>query len=422
MIKDFKKILLAIFILNPLLALCQWEKYFQEGSIRIDYNHSGRVGIEYYTINRYQKLPFFAGSKTSLIDSTNNGAYKIALFDNKEKKIIYSKGFSSLFNEWLSTKEATNTCGNFEEVLIIPYPKTDVDIVFYSRDSVNNWQEITRTHFEENQVEDLYDNITRKIIPLNKVNKPLEKRLDVVILPIGYTSKEEDKMNKDLKTFNDYLFSIAPYSEMKDKINVIGIEYFCEKSGIPGLKGRENDVNELGVHYNTFGSERYIMTERLWDLNDVLNQTPYDAVILMCNSDVYGGGGIYNYYATCYVGERSREVLVHEFSHSFAGLGDEYSDNDSDAGLSSEKAEPYEKNITTLKNFNKKWKTMIDNSTPIPTPSTKEYDNKIGVFEGAAYKNKGFYRPYQHCMMRDLKPFCPICTKVIKDMLNIYCN
>lgn len=164
------------------------------------------------------------------------------------------------------------------------------------------------------------------------------------------------------------------------------------------------------------------MTQDLWDLYDVINTVPTDAIILVCNSSVYGGGGIYNYYATCYMGEKSREVIVHEFSHSFVGLGDEYSDNDSDAGQTSVLLEPYEKNITTLVDFSNKWADKIDKQTPIPTPNTKQYENKVGVFEGAAYMSKGFYRPFQHCMMRDLKEFCPVCTDAINEIIDLHCN
>ena len=63
---------------------------------------------------------------------------------------------------------------------------------------------------------------------------------------------------------------------------------------------------------------------------------------------------------------------------------------------------------------------MIEKNTPIPTPTTKEYENKIGVFEGANYQKTGFYRPYQHCMMRDLSPFCPVCSKAIINIINLY--
>jgi hypothetical protein len=115
-------------------------------------------------------------------------------------------------------------------------------------------------------------------------------------------------------------------------------------------------------------------------------------------------------------------VLVHEFGHSFAGLADEYSSNDSDAGMVSSEIEPWERNITSMKDFSGKWGDMIEKDIPIPTPKTAEYENKVGVFEGAAYQTKGMYRPYQDCLMRSDKPFCPVCTREIQRMIEYHCK
>lgn len=208
---------------------------------------------------------------------------------------------------------------------------------------------------------------------------------------------------------------------MRDKINVWAVEYFSEESGIPGLKNSKiNQDTELGVSYNTFGSPRYIMSEKLFNIHSVLRNTPYEQIIIMCNSDVYGGGGIYNFYATSYFNKDNSFVIVHEFGHSFAALGDEYAENDSEMQGAFEYAEPWQANITSLKEFKNKWEDMIEASTPIPTPKTPEYKDKVGVFEGAAYMSKGFYRPYQDCLMRSDKPFCPVCVREINKMIDFY--
>lgn len=414
-----KKIFFALFLCLSLFAKAQWEENFENASLRIDYYHSGRYQVDYFSLQSCQKLPFYSGSHTYLIDKTNNGAYKVALFDRKSKQMIFSKGFSSLFNEWQSSEEAKNMCGNYEETVIVPYPKNDVDIVFFSRDSLNGWQEVFRQQFSEELLVDYYKP-SYNTIPLHKVNRKVEQRMDLVFLPVGYTKEEKEKMFKDLNNFALWMFDQEPYKSRAEVINIEAIEYYSEKTGIPGLGARKDEKGELGVAYNMFSSPRYIMTTSIWELNDVLNAVPFDAVIIVVNSGVYGGGGIYNYYATCYSGVKAKEVLIHEFSHSFAGLADEYSDNDSDTGLQPIYAEPYEKNITTLVDFSSKWGSMIKKTTPVPTPASEEYKDEVGVFEGASYMSKGFYRPYQHCMMRDLSPFCPVCSKVINDMLDIY--
>ncbi len=423
-----KTIIAFTLIMLPFLCLAQYDKYFTNTGLRIDYSHSGRVGIDYFTIEQLIEIPYFSDSHTNLIDKTNNGAYLISLYDKQTKQLIFSKGVSSLFNEWLSMDEAKNMCGNFEEVVVVPYPKNEVEIAFSVRDSVNNWKEVARYEIDKNEIRgvEFFGNKAKpshpKVITLNKTQRKVEQRVDLVLIPVGYTHSEKKKMMQDLKSMTEYMFSEEPYKSLKDKIEITAVERYAKQSGIGGLKDSKVTQSDLGVVYNTFGSPRYIMTRNLWELYDVVDEVPCDAMILVCNDSIYGGGGIYNYYATCYMGSKSKEVIVHEFSHSFAGLGDEYADNDSQAGVTSSKVEPYENNVTTLVDFSKKWGEMIDKDTPIPTPATKQYENKVGVFEGAAYMGKGFYRPYQHCMMRDLTPFCPVCTKSIIDIVNMYCE
>ena len=162
------------------------------------------------------------------------------------------------------------------------------------------------------------------------------------------------------------------------------------------------------------------MTPKLFNLHEILMDVPYEQIIIMCNSSVYGGGGIFNFYATSYVNRENGFVLIHEFGHSFGGLGDEYSETDIDIEGASQKIEPWQKNVTSLVDFSKKWEDMLDKTTPIPTPTTTDFKDKVGVFEGAAYVSKGLYRPFQDCLMRSDKPFCPVCTREINRMIDFY--
>jgi len=129
---------------------------------------------------------------------------------------------------------------------------------------------------------------------------------------------------------------------------------------------------------------------------------------------------MYNFYAIGSAdNRRTIHVFVHELGHSFAGLGDEY--------FSSEVAyndfynlnvEPWEPNITTLVNFDAKWRDHIQPGVPIPTPVDGEFADQLGVFEGGGYMAKGIYRPVNHCAMRSDSPFCPVCKQAIVQMID----
>jgi hypothetical protein len=159
-------------------------------------------------------------------------------------------------------------------------------------------------------------------------------------------------------------------------------------------------------------------------LHNLISEIPYEHIIIMCNTSKYGGGGIYNFYAIVAADNKNTDfLLLHEFGHSFAGLGDEYYDSDvSYDNYYSLNAEPWEPNITTLVEFDKKWKNLLDKNTQIPTKANIYNTNTIGVYEGAAYSSKGFYRPYYDCTMKSIKynSFCPVCTNSIQKIIDFY--
>jgi hypothetical protein len=166
------------------------------------------------------------------------------------------------------------------------------------------------------------------------------------------------------------------------------------------------------------------MCLNVWKMNEIADDAPYDAILIIANSKKYGGGGIYNFYAVVNSdGTYSDYVVVHELGHSIAGLGDEYYDSEvSVRDFYPEGVEPVEPNLTTLVDFDQKWKDMLSADCPIPTPDTKEYNNVLGVFEGGGYVAKGVYRPWRACTMKEkaYNGFCPVCIKAFENIFNYY--
>jgi hypothetical protein len=109
---------------------------------------------------------------------------------------------------------------------------------------------------------------------------------------------------------------------------------------------------------------------------------------------------------------------VHELGHSFVGLADEYFTSEvAYNDFYNLKTEPWEPNLTTLVNFDTKWKNMLPAGTPIPTPPEKINNDKIGVYEGGGYVAKGVFRPMINCRMHsNVADFCPVCRQAINRM------
>ena len=130
---------------------------------------------------------------------------------------------------------------------------------------------------------------------------------------------------------------------------------------------------------------------------------------MLVNTAEYGGGGIYNSYNLSYTqGTAFEPVVVHEFGHSFGGLGDEYAYGDSDPIYFST-TEPWEPNITTLCDFTKKWQNLID-------------EGKASLVEGGGYLTKGVYRGADNCRMRtnEEKEFCAVCLQALTRLILLY--
>jgi len=325
-----------------------------------------------------------------------------------------------MFEEWQTTNEASKMERKFSQTIILPYPKDEIVLKIYSRNFEGQFQLIFETDINETDI----------AINEEKASFEYEKRVDngdpaskvdLVFLAEGYTTDEMEKFEKDAQQFIDYMFSLKPFNQYKSHFNIWLVKSISEESGtdIPGKDIYKKTV--LNSNFYTFGSERYLTTMDVFSVRDAASIVPYDDICIIVNSEKYGGGGVYNHYCISSANnEMSNKVFIHEFGHSFAGLGDEYYNSSTSYNdFFNLEIEPWQPNLTSMVNFNNKWETLIDESTPIPTPREEKYENTIGVFEGGGYVNKGMYSPYIDCRMKSNEPegFCPVCQEAIIKMI-----
>jgi len=423
--KQISYILLLLFAAAPLYSQSvDFNEFFLTKTLRLDFIHAGDFNDENYFFQEMKSEPYWAGSQKNLIDIFGYGENKIEVYDSASGKLIFSRGFATLFQEWKATEEAKQLQKSFYESLVIPYPKNPVKIEIYGR--------MRKPYFKKM--------FTMNINPSSYFIRPEEKpkyetadlvnngdpaeKVDIVFLPEGYTKNEMDKFEKDAARMIEYFYNCEPFNEYKNSFNFRIVYAFSEESGTDFPGKRIYKDTKINSSFYTFDIERYLMTEDIKTVRDLAGMVPYDQIYILVNTNVYGGGGIYNYYSLSSVdNERSNFVLVHEFGHGFASLADEYYSSDvATEDYYDLNFEPYEPNITTLKDFSKKWADLVEKDTPIPTPETSEYKNKIGAFEGGGYVSKGVYRPRMDCTMKSAKynNFCPVCKRAIIEMIKFY--
>jgi hypothetical protein len=421
----FVKVLLSLLLITISYgSFAQFDSFFESKTMRVDYFHSGDKTHEYYSIDRCYIEPYWGGSKVNMMDIFNYGTYKFEVIDMVYDSAIYSRTYSTLFSEWQTTDEANKTVRSFSESVVFPCPKHNVRVDFYSRNKSGMWE--LKFQYELNPKSYFITTERRLEYPNFEVHHSGDpaKCVDIVMLPEGYTADQMDKFRSDCRKFSEYLFSCKPYDKYKNKFNVWGINAPSPESGTdyPGTYTWKKTL--LNTSFYTFDSERYLMSTDNRSIRDMAANAPYDQIYIIVNSDHYGGGAIYNHYAVCISDNQHGEyVFTHEFGHSFAGLGDEYYDSETSyIDFYPLNLEPWEPNLTTLVNFDIKWKDMLDPSTPVPTPNDGTNHPVPGVYEGGGYVAKGVYRPAYDCTMKSISEdnFCPVCKRAIVRMIEFY--
>ncbi len=422
-----KTLLLFLIAFTNISVYSQdFKKYFSRKTLRLDIVHTGNTNTDNMTILDMKELPYWSGSLSQLKDLPDYGDNYVEVYDSSTEKLIFSKGYNSLFKEWQRLPEAQNTTLSFYEIIEIPYPKNTIKIILKSRnkqhqlDSINTYFINPSNYMIKHDKK--YCSYKYKLLVGDSLN--YNNRLDLVFLSEGYTQQQLNKFSNDAQKMYDYLISYSPFDKYKNKINVWLIYVPSADSGTDDPRHNIFRQTAFNSSFNTFGSDRYLTTTDLRKVYDAASIVPHDQIYILVNTNKYGGGGIYNFFSlTSTDHPLSKLVFVHEFGHALAGLADEYYyDEPEYQDYYPSNIEPWEPNITTLVNFKSKWKNMVADTIPIPTPDISSYYNVIGVFEGGGYRSKGVYRPMHTCIMKTLSThyFCPVCQKAIKQRLDYY--
>lgn len=403
-----------------------FEDFFLDKTMRFDYFRCGNAESETIYFDKIKEEPYWGGSKTNLTDKFDYGNHRFRIIDMASGKLIYSRGYCSLFKEWQATEEAHTTPKCYPEGVTFPYPKQPVKIVLDSRNKKGEWEE----RFEYTIQPDSYT--IQKLKPLGEafdvvVNGDPQHCVDVVLIAEGYSTDEREAFEEACRYFAEQIFSFSPYKENKQKFNIRGVWIASPESGVSKPRQNEWKNTAVSAKFNTLDIERYQMIDNLQPIKDLAAAVPYDIIYILTNTDRYGGGGIYNFYGISSAQQTSStgKVYIHELSHLLTGLADEYVGGTETNEFYPLQVEPWEANLTTLTDFDKKeWKKMLKKDTPIPTPADKTNTDRLGVYEGGGYLQKGIYRPYIHCLMNHFQVdyFCPVCTKAITEMITFHCQ
>ena len=423
-----RKILIFFFMFHAFVLMAQ------DRTLRVDYIFSGTDKTQEIALDEMSCFEGWAGRSVNLDKVPVRGNGQISLTDKVSGKVLYRQSFSTLFQEWQTTEEATRLRKAFENVFLLPMPSAEAEIKVELYDFMGNVS-ASLTH-----TADPSDILIRHVDPVAPPHKYIlqsgspQEKIDVALVAEGYTALETELFYEDARKAVEAILAHQPFSKYADRFNFIAVALPSEDSGVSVPGEGIWKKTSLGSHFNTFYMDRYLTTLRLRQMHDALCGVPYEHIVILANTDTYGGGGIFNSYTLTTAHHRSFEpVVVHEFGHSFAGLADEYYYDDQFVEYYYPDCEPWEQNITTLFDFETKWEDMLPRFVAVPTPAQevnvweqiengKSPESMVGVYEGAGYQSKGVYRPYPDCRMKTNQAtgFCPVCQRAISRIIEFY--
>ena len=406
-----KILLVSILLCSSALLSAQtfYEDHFQENTLRVDYIFSGTDKTCDIALGELKRLDGWAGRRVNMTEVPLRGNGQLLMTDAASGDTLYRMSFCTLFQEWQATEEATRVRRSFENVFLLPMPAKPANI------------EVKLFDFHEN----VAGRMTHTVDPADILVRPVKvenpyrvlwhsgdskDKIDVAILAEGYTKKEMKRFYKDAQATVDALFAHEPFASMKDRFNIVAVAAPSQDSGVSVPREGKWCRTAVDSHFDTFYMDRYLTTLHLSQMHDALSGVPYEHIIILANTDTYGGGGIYNSYTLTTAHHSAfAPVVVHEFGHSFGGLTDEYAYDDQYVEYYYPDIEPWEQNITTMADFSKKWKDLYEQGV-------------VGLVEGGGYQTKGVWRAQENCRMRTnaAEAFCPVCQRALRNIIDFY--
>ncbi|MCQ2153750.1 MAG: IgA Peptidase M64 [Bacteroidales bacterium] len=381
-----------------------------DNTLRLDYIFTGGCSDTGIALSRMSVTPGWYGRRVNMDRVPVAGNGDIRVVEDGSGRILYANSFSTLFQEWLTSDESKRMVKAFENTFLVPLPDSAATVTLRLFDAR---RKVIAEYSHRVDPADIL--IARRGVSgvgrryIHRGGDPKDC-IDVAILAEGYAAGELDSFYASAATSVGSIFSHEPFGSNRERFNFLAVGAESADSGVSVPRDGKWCQTAVGSNFDTFYIERYLTTDHIFDMHDILEGLPYEHIIILANTPVYGGGGIYNSYTlTTAEHGKFQPVVVHEFGHSFGALADEYDTDSYDDPYYFPDVEPWEENVTTRVDLKSKWQDMIDAGVP-----------GVGLYEGAGYQAKGVWRPGADCRMRTntATEFCPVCRRALGRMID----
>lgn len=240
-------------------------------------------------------------------------------------------------------------------------------------------------------------NLTINTVEFNDVDG-----INLVFIGDGFTASQQSLYETKVQTAVEDFFTFEPFDSHREKFNIYSIPTVSNEAGISYITHPKNPITPiikdtyLGAYFNEGGMIRLTSFAKKQEVEEILTRQFKNRVflILICNTPTYGGSGMFPDKEFMTVTQitmetqygKFKELMMHEFGHSFCGLADEYGGNCTTDRPDDWSLPAYDRpNVTQDAVNDRKWDGIISNPQYIL---------------GANYCNNKWYRSSNQGLMR----------------------
>lgn len=275
--------------LAMMLQAQDFDTYFTDNTLRIDYLFSGNSKEQHIAVDQLNMSPRWYGRRHRLSELPLEGNGQLTVRHHATGQVIYRHSFSTLFQEWLAQDESKSLTRAFENVFLVPMPRDTVDVTVDLRD--NRRQIMTSLTHTVVPSDVLIRHIGQHPTPYVTVQQAADTThcIRVAFVAEGYQQNEMDTFMKDVDVAMKALFDHEPFRSLRYCFHIVAVQSPSTDSGTSSPARGEWKRTALGSHFDTFYMDRYLTTLHLKTLHDWLAGIPYEHIIVLVNTEEYGG-------------------------------------------------------------------------------------------------------------------------------------
>jgi hypothetical protein len=185
--------------------------WYGQGALRMDLVLAGDQNQTNAYLDELYHEPYWSGSPSSMVDSLGFGSFRVKVYSQASGELVYSNGFSTLFQEWQTTPEARVISRAFDQVVRMPFPAETVRVDILERMRDGSFSSVIEVEVDPTSMFIRKNHFTPYPVTRVAGNGDPANSLDLVFVAEGYLEEQMEKFRSDVLGMSEYILSQPPF-------------------------------------------------------------------------------------------------------------------------------------------------------------------------------------------------------------------